>query len=66
VNTDGRSKKQTLKTDLCYGFGCQGTLGSDCADIIRIANSTSTGSGTGTGGNPGENTNQIYHPFVVT
>ncbi|XP_061946016.1 uncharacterized protein LOC133669762 [Populus nigra] len=33
----------------CYS-AC--TLGSDCADIINVANSTGTGSGTGTGGNP--------------
>lgn len=52
-----------------HGFGCLGTLGSDCAEIIRVANSTSDGTGTGNGttpgGNPGEVTNQIFPSFSL-
>ncbi|KAJ6694170.1 hypothetical protein OIU85_004911 [Salix viminalis] len=33
----------------CYG---PATLGSDCNDIIKVANSTSSGNGTTTGSNP--------------
>lgn len=54
-----------------HGFGCLGTLGSDCAEIIRVANSTSGGTGSGTGNgttpgeNPGEVTNQIFPSFSL-